>query len=130
MDSVMSKKGNARVKKSQRQQKCHPLEPVLEHSVAWVDEAPRKQPQQECGNVGNKRGIKGKGILTRLRDGYVRLMNDMAASADLSGVSAMYGCPTGQVDFPAAAFKLKAKEEKEEILAVQLTASPSYQKRI
>ncbi|KAG0624620.1 hypothetical protein M758_3G261600 [Ceratodon purpureus] len=123
----LSKKCNARAKRNQRQQKCYPLEPVLEDSVACLDEAPRKEPQHESGNVGNKR-LKRKCILIRLRDWYVRLMNEMATSADLTGVSAMYGCSTGQVDYPssvAMAFARSAKEE-EEMAAVQLAASPHH----
>ncbi|KAG0585133.1 hypothetical protein KC19_3G261300 [Ceratodon purpureus] len=116
MMGSLSKKCNARAKRNQRQQKCYPLEPVLEDSVACLDEAPRKEPQHE------------KCILIRLRDWYVRLMNEMATSADLTGVSAMYGCSTGQVDYPssvAMAFARSAKEE-EEMAAVQLAASPHH----
>lgn len=107
----VGKKANARpAKKCQlRQQKCFPLEPVLEHCVAKVDEAPRKQPKQ-CST--ERRSKAGKSLFCRLRDGYVKLMNDMASSADLSGVSAMYVCSSGQVDYPNSIMR-SAKEDEE-----------------
>lgn len=117
----VAKKPTGRAKRNQRQHKCHPLEPVQEHAVAsHLDEPPRKQAD------GEGKQFKGKGILMRLRDGYVRLMNDMASSADMASVSAMYGCSSGQVDYPGTAVMAqlrKAKEEEDRVMALQETTA-------
>lgn len=103
-----------------RQQKCYPLEPVQEDTVSKLDEPPRK-PTKLCNN---QQRFKRKGLLTRLRDGYVRLMNDMALSADMTGVSAVYGCSTGQVDYPGMATlaSMRSAKDDEEIEQAQMAA--------
>lgn len=91
-------KRNVKVSKCQRPKRCSALEPVLEHcELASVDDT---NPGQQCQAAQiSQKGIPFR-ILSKLRDGYVKLMNEMAVGADLSGVSSFYGA-TGTGDYPA-----------------------------
>lgn len=118
--------GVARPKARKCQQKCYPLEPVQEDSVTELDEVPRKQSKQYSGESKERLKAKG-GFLSKLRDSYVKLMNDMASSADFTSVSAVYGCSTGPSDFPGAAAMaaMRSSKQEEEIEQLALMAGAS-----
>ena len=83
------------------------LEPVLEHC-----EAPSERRSGHEGGREAQGGRRGKPMrmLLKLRDGYVKLLNDISSGADLSGMSTFYGC-----DYPVVAMANSrvAKEEQE-----------------
>lgn len=120
--------GVAKPKMRKCQQKCYPLESVQEDCVMKLDEVPRKQ---YCGE-GKERFKARGGFLSKLRDSYVKLMNDMASSSDFSGVSSVYGCSTGHVEFPgvAAMAAMRSSKQDEEIeQAVFLALTSQTQKK-
>lgn len=81
----------------QRPKRCSALEPVLEHcELASVDCA---SSQQCTAQAVAQKGIPLR-ILAKLRDGYVKLMNEVATGTDLSGASSFYGATAGPGDFP------------------------------
>lgn len=80
------------------------LEPVLEHAELVIcsniknssnGPAPGCETivlqQQYCNR--RKAAKPGLRILSRLCEGYVKLMNDVAMGADMAGVSSFYGAP-------------------------------------
>jgi len=83
------------------------LEPVLEHAELVIcsniknSSSTGNGPAPSCETIvvqqqycnRRKAGKPGLRILSRLRDGYVKLMNDVAMGADLAGVSSFYGAP-------------------------------------
>lgn len=96
-------KAESQVKRNvKRPNRCSALEPVLEHcELASRDTTARK----ECTQAAQK-GIPLR-ILSKLRDGYVKLMNEMASGADLSGASSFYAT-AGPGDCPASAMVLNS----------------------
>lgn len=121
--------GVAKPKTRKCQQKCYPLETVQEDCVSKLDEVPRKRSsKQYCGEGKERFKAKG-GFLSKLRNSYIKLMNDMASSADYSGVSAVYGCSTGHLDFPSAAAMaaMRSSKQDEEIEQVAFLAGAAPQ---
>jgi len=128
----MAGAGAAKSKVRKCQQRCYPLEPVQEDCVSKLDEVPRKQSKQYCGEGKERFKSKG-GFLCKLRDSYVKLMNEVASSSDFTAVSAAYGCSTGHVDFPgvAAMAAMRSSKQDEEIeQAALLTGASQTQKKL
>jgi hypothetical protein len=76
-----------------------------------------------------KRGKPMK-MLLKLRDGYVKLMNDLSTGADLAGVSSVYGC-TG-ADYPAGAMansRLAREEQEREIMLQALEVQQAHSRQ-
>lgn len=119
----------------QRAKRCCSLEPVLEHCELAATRLPsgvsepilqRQQQQQRCPTVVSKAGTKplGLGILSRLRDGYVKLMNEVASGADFAGVSSFYGAGYGTVCSGEYAALAKSCSKAETKRATSLRESP------
>ncbi|KAG0561235.1 hypothetical protein KC19_9G047700 [Ceratodon purpureus] len=93
-------KRNVKVSKCQRPKRCCALEPVLEH-CELADSNPQQCSQAAQNVMSQKLNIPLR-ILSKLRDGYVKLMNEMASSADLSGASTFYGATGPGTDYRAS----------------------------
>ena len=96
------KRNGKLVSKCQRPKRCSSLEPVLEHCELATEDFTTNTGQSECSLAAQSspKGIPLR-ILAKLRDGYVKLMNEMASGADLAGVSSFYGA-AGQGDYPTS----------------------------
>lgn len=123
--------GACRRAESQRRGfRCPALAPVLEHYEAPEEEeelslatpnsetaGARAQPTDH-GNAVKKSATKLR-ILSKLRDGYVKLLNDVACGADYSGASSFYGCPAGGADYSAAFYARLQREAREKQAKLQ-----------
>lgn len=99
----VGKRNGKLVSKCQRSKRCSSLEPVLEHCELVTEDFTTNTGQSECSQAAQSSSPKGipLRILAKLRDGYVKLMNEMASGADLGGVSSFYGA-TGPGDYPTS----------------------------
>lgn len=77
----------------QRAKRCSVLEPVLEHCELAATTT--SKTNHSCPSQSNQKAGISLRILSKLRDCYVKLMNDVASGADLGGVSAFYGVGYG-----------------------------------
>lgn len=87
--------------KQQRATRCR-LAPVVEHYEApesedlelhpCVDVTSTSSESRACHDL-QKKAKSSMRILSKLRDAYVKLMNDIASGADFTGVASFYGCP-------------------------------------
>jgi len=114
--------------------RCPALAPVLEHNEAPEGEEGEEEEltansetagalaiaQPTAGHCNAvKKGTTTLRILSKLRDGYVKLLNDVAWGADFSGASSFYGCPAGGADYSAAFYAQLQREEREKQARLQ-----------
>jgi len=98
------------------------LAPVLEHY-----EAPEGEEEEEeeltansefaqptaghCNNAAAKKCPMKSRILSKLRDGYVKLLSEVSWGGDFSGASSFYACPSATADH-SDAFNARLRREK------------------
>ncbi len=110
--------------------RCPALAPVLEHYEAPEEEeeeltansatagALAAQPTGHCNAV--KKSTTKLRILSKLRDRYVKLLNDVAWGNDYSGASSFYGCPAGGADYSSAFHARLQREGREKQAKLQV----------
>ncbi|KAG0560851.1 hypothetical protein KC19_9G018900 [Ceratodon purpureus] len=118
----------------QRVVKCNALEPVLEHGEAPSEKtssACESAPKHACDDSQPEKRGKPMRMLMKLRDGYVKLMNDLSSGADLSGASSFYGC-TG-TDYPIGAMansRLMKEDQEREIMIQAMQTQLAHSRQI
>lgn len=115
----------------QKKTRCHALEPVLEHYELFPSEK-IPCPNFACNDAAQaaKKG-KPMRILSKLRDKYVKLMNEMASGADFSGVSSFYGCPGADYSvFTMANAKLRQEEQEKEVMSQALQLQMAHSRHL
>lgn len=94
----------------QRATRCRALAPVVEHYEApeGCEDVDLDHPRIERVCPVQKKVKSSMRILSKLRDAYVKLMNDVASGADFTGVASFYGCPA--TDY--STFKSRPQEKE------------------
>lgn len=101
-----------------KQIRCRALAPVVEHYEAPegcedVDLNDQLSRIERVCPVQKKPVKSSMRILSKLRDAYVKLMNDIASGADFTGVASFYGCPaTDYSTFESTRPQLQEKETR------------------